>query len=88
VSAFQAFDSTQRFFPGPYSPGKGCVGLPGLNRNFTRFDFTFVCLSKSFTALPIRGFGWLVDRQHVVGVTGYQAPLLRSESQLHQSTSR
>ena len=52
VSAFQAFDSTQRFFPGPYSPGKGCVGLPGLNRNLTRFDFTFFCLSKRFTALP------------------------------------
>ena len=30
VSAFQAFDSTQRFFPGPYSPGKGCVGPQGL----------------------------------------------------------
>ena len=53
VSAFQAFDSTQRFFPGPYSPGKGCVGLPGLNRNLTRFDFTdFFCLSKRFTAFP------------------------------------
>ena len=51
VSAFQAFDSTQRFFPGPYSPGKGCVGLPGLNRNLTRFDFTVFCLSKYFTAL-------------------------------------
>ena len=31
VSAFQAFDSTQRFFQGPYSTGKGCVGLPCLN---------------------------------------------------------
>ena len=49
VSAFQAFDSTQRFFPGPYSPGKGCVGLPGLNRNLTRFDFTafFACQNAS-----------------------------------------
>ena len=49
VSAFQAFDSTQRFFPGPYSPGKGGVGLPGLNRNLTRFDFTafFACQNTS-----------------------------------------
>jgi hypothetical protein len=46
VSAFQAFDSTQRFFTGPYSPGKGCVGLPGLNRNLTRFDFTVFFLVK------------------------------------------
>lgn len=37
---------------------------------------------------PIRGFGWLVDRRPVVGTTGYQTPLLRSESQLHQSASR
>ena len=55
VSAFQAFDSTQRFFPGPYSPGKGCVGLPGLNRNRTRFDFAVFCLSKRFTALTVGG---------------------------------
>ena len=45
-AAFQAFDSTHRFFPGPYSPGKGCVGLPGLNRNRTRFDFTVLLLVK------------------------------------------
>ena len=57
VSAFQAFDSTQRFLPGPYSPGKGCVGLPGLNRNLTRVDFTVFCLSKRFTALLVRGEG-------------------------------
>jgi uroporphyrinogen-III synthase len=59
VSAFQAFDSTQRFFPGPYSPGKGCVGLPGLNRNLTRFDFTVflpvkTLLSVAFQAIRLQ----------------------------------
>ena len=67
MSAFQAFDSTLRFFPGPYSPGKGCVGLPGLNRNLTRFDFTvFFCLSKYFTALPQRGRSWPTGRMGVI----------------------
>ena len=54
VSAFQAFDSTQRFFPGPYSPGKGCVGLPGLNRNLTRFDFTVFLLVKTLHSVALR----------------------------------
>ena len=53
VSAFQAFDSTQRFFPGPYSPGKGCVGLPGLNRNLTRFDFTVFLLVKTLHSVAV-----------------------------------
>ena len=55
VSAFQAFDSTQRFFPGPYSPGKGCVGLPGLNRNLTRFDFTVFLLVKTLHRVASKG---------------------------------
>jgi hypothetical protein len=56
VSAFQAFDSTQRFFPGPYSPGRGCVGLPGLNRNLTRFDFTVFLLVKILHSVAVAGF--------------------------------
>ena len=55
VSAFQAFDSTQRFFPGPYSPGKGCVGLPGLNRNLNRFDFTVFLLVKTLHSVACQG---------------------------------
>ena len=55
VSAFQAFDSTQRFLPGPDSPGKGCVGLPGLNRNLTRFDFTAFLLVKTLHSVARRG---------------------------------
>jgi hypothetical protein len=54
VSAFQAFDSTQRFFPGPYSPGEGCVDLPGLNRNLTRFDFTVFLLVKTLHSVALR----------------------------------
>ncbi|MCA9011556.1 MAG: hypothetical protein KDB01_17510, partial [Planctomycetaceae bacterium] len=53
--AFQAFDSTQRFLPGPDSPGKGCVGLPGLNRNLTRFDFTVFLLVKTLHSVASKG---------------------------------
>ena len=56
VSAFQAFDSTQRFLPGPDSPGKGCVGLPGLNRNLTRFDFTVFLLVKILHSVAFQAF--------------------------------
>ena len=55
VSAFQAFDSTQRFLPGPDSPGKGCVGLPGLNRNLTPFDFTVFLLVKTLHSVASKG---------------------------------